>query len=577
MKLRNLVLIAVIVLSLLITASAFAQSTLPPCELFPDGTQPACIYVHLAPGETLIGDMSFKDLIIGPDEQPIAPAVHGWRSSYNPVATGHTVTYYFRNIKDTADPNVGVLYIYPDVSKIVTIPAARPETYDIPVTVTKKYIRGTLIVTCNIQTYTNENVNCGVSIDGVAQAVPLAPGQKGTYILDPGSHKVDVTLGGTQANLWSPATVSQTAYIYASATPRGVTATFLKAAQVTIAMNQPNVTADLYVDGFLVATQVPTYQLYLAPNKSHKLEAKNIVDTTANGVYTWRDGVAYGYYYPGTVKTTTISLTKQYLKGFVKITCVISNAATAPGAYCQPTIDGVDAQQIASGSSAQFTLDPGAHKVNVIVGPAAQWTTPKPVATTAYVYAGNTATVSAYLTAEAIPLPIEFSGTGQVVTDSINVPFAPARAIFTHQGSSNFIVWAHDSAGDRDLLVNIIGSYFGSNYLEGKKSYVFEIKADGAWTARIELPGRNDAINQGITGHGDTVTDLFMPTYTGSVAYRFTHNGSRNFIVWLRCGTYRDLVQNEIGPVTNEAIAYVTGGPCLWEITADGDWSITPK
>ncbi len=74
-----------------------------------------------------------------------------------------------------------------------------------------------------------------------------------------------------------------------------------------------------------------------------------------------------------------------------------------------------------------------------------------------------------------------FSGTGDFVS-SIFVP-GSKNYYFSHDGSSNFVVWLHTNSGD-ELLVNTIGSYSGSVRLECYDDLaIFEIKADGNWTA----------------------------------------------------------------------------------------------
>lgn len=175
------------------------------------------------------------------------------------------------------------------------------------------------------------------------------------------------------------------------------------------------------------------------------------------------------------------------------------------------------------------------------------------------------------------PQPIVLSGIGAKVTDPIMIPFGYARATFTHDGRSNFIVWAYQGS-DRDLVVNEIGAYTGSRFVAGKKETFFEIDADGTWSLRLEPLGYNQGIaTGGIQGRGDTVSDLFEPAKIGNIPYRFSHNGNSNFIVWLYCTGGNDLIQNEIGPVASEAVARFSKGPCFYEVQADGDWSIAPK
>lgn len=73
------------------------------------------------------------------------------------------------------------------------------------------------------------------------------------------------------------------------------------------------------------------------------------------------------------------------------------------------------------------------------------------------------------------------TGTGDCVTDSLKLE--SGAWLFTHDGSSNFIVRIYTTDG-RDSVVNEIGAYSGKKMLTipSKSFGLFEIKADGAWT-----------------------------------------------------------------------------------------------
>jgi len=176
-----------------------------------------------------------------------------------------------------------------------------------------------------------------------------------------------------------------------------------------------------------------------------------------------------------------------------------------------------------------------------------------------------------------LPEPVKLSGTGKVVTDKFIPPGSVSRVTFTHSGKRNFAVTVYDADGATDLLVNTIGNYQGQNVLFGKGERYFEIDADGPWTATIEATVRVDAPIVSLKGHGDTVSDAFDPPASGPVPYTFTHTGERNFAIILYCASGQDLVENEIGAVNDQAVVRFGDGPCLWQISADGDWSIAPK
>jgi hypothetical protein len=60
----------------------------------------------------------------------------------------------------------------------------------------------------------------------------------------------------------------------------------------------------------------------------------------------------------------------------------------------------------------------------------------------------------------------------------------------------------------------------------------------------------------------------------GVALFDFTHNGSRNFIVWLR-GASDDLLVNKIGGYRGTTMSGVLAGEFLLDIKADGAWTLT--
>ena len=80
------------------------------------------------------------------------------------------------------------------------------------------------------------------------------------------------------------------------------------------------------------------------------------------------------------------------------------------------------------------------------------------------------------------------SGKGDVVTGWFKGNGKRNVATFTNSGSSNFIVRIYDEYGDRDLLVNEIGSYNGQATFTTSSSsrYYFEVVSSGNWTISWE-------------------------------------------------------------------------------------------
>lgn len=180
-------------------------------------------------------------------------------------------------------------------------------------------------------------------------------------------------------------------------------------------------------------------------------------------------------------------------------------------------------------------------------------------------------------TATPLPEPVTLSGRGKVVTDSIVPPSAVNRILFTHKGRSNFIVHSYRDDGDEGFLANTIGNYTGQALLLSTTPLYFEIDADGAWTITIEPIFNVGDGPRSLAGKGDTISDGFDPAAERPIPYHFTHTGRRNFIVHLYCAGGDDYVVNEIGPVDGDVVVKFTDGPCVWEVQADGAWTLAPK
>jgi hypothetical protein len=242
------------------------------------------------------------------------------------------------------------------------------------------------------------------------------------------------------------------------------------------------------------------------------------------------------------------------------------NATAAPGAPNPAAAAPTEAPVVTAGP----TDTPAPTETPAPTDTPAPTNTPEPTATPA-------PTDTPEPTATPIP-PVVITGNGQTVTDKITLPYEISTVSFTHQGQRNFAVQLYTAESDQpELLVNTIGNYAGTRLLQGSSPIFFEITADGAWELTITRL-TEDAAAANAQGSGDWVTGVFIPAESGPVPYRFTHTGSRNFAVYLHCdGELPDLAQNEIGAVDNEAVIRFGDGPCLWEVQADGDWTIAPK
>lgn len=347
-----------------------------------------------------------------------------------------------KNIQST-DEGFGTLFVYADsVANVYTTAGQIRSTTVYP---RKTYIRGTLNLTCDIRnSIETDSLGCQVTIDEVPQEEVLAPGAKANYILDPGAHALSVAVVGDSAILWSPATRDVTATIYLGQTnyqrPR-----FDKNAHLTLTNSVPGVLVDYYVDGELVATQVESADLWVAPNKSHRLEANNFFDPAANGVYTYRDAVSSAYLYPGSERTVKFTLYKTYLLGFFDLTCTIDNLPPSDPPYCQTYVDGVPLAPVYSGTTSHFPLTPGAHEVHVVLGPEDAWLS-EPFDYTITIYAGRNYAKTAHYTlvdnypgtdsppAPPAPPPGPSSGNGTVIGVNMTTDVSTCRFALAGNG-----------------------------------------------------------------------------------------------------------------------------------------------
>lgn len=172
---------------------------------------------------------------------------------------------------------------------------------------------------------------------------------------------------------------------------------------------------------------------------------------------------------------------------------------------------------------------------------------------------------------------IVFSGTGDTVVE-VDFHDDPRIASLSHNGSSNFAVWALDSeGGNSDLLVNEIGSYDGRVLYNGsdrEEMAALEVSADGAWEITLEplsaaTPWETE--EDEFTGSGDDVVQLVW-TPEGLTTLSMTHDGSSNFAIWGYTSTSRDLLANEIGAYDGQTT--LTAGTLLLAVSADGGWTL---
>lgn len=216
--------------------------------------------------------------------------------------------------------------------------------------------------------------------------------------------------------------------------------------------------------------------------------------------------------------------------------------------------------------------------------------TPGPTPTTASAAPTVEPTTDPSPTAEPTPTPeptpafatIELSGTGDAVP-RFDIPEGiPAIATATHAGGANFAIITISETGDQnDLLVNAIGAYSGTvlfDEQDGQRSVAFEVTADGAWTITVKpvTEAREWDAATALTGARDDVVQI-NPPVTGLLTANVSHDGGSNFaIIGYGGGAFgQELLVNEIGTYSGEVL--IDDGTFLLEVTADGNWNITPS
>jgi hypothetical protein len=385
---RVFLVIGVILLSLFLGGAALAQ-TAPECS---QGEAPTgCIQIVLKPGQA-VGDFYVDGVLSASGQNP------GWLVLVPDVE--HTIE--IKNIQ-SSEQDFGTLFQYSDVPAF-TFRVDAGGTKVKTIWLTRSYIRGMLKLACDIKNAAStDHVSCRTTIDDAVQP-DVAAGQAASYALDPGNRHVRMEIVGEQASLFEPAFQDRTVKITAGPGFTSLRATFVKKGHLLLKLDQTGVVADFYVDGAQVAAQAATYEMWVSPNKNHRIEARQFADPAAGDTYTWRDARLSVSVRPGAERTVVFKLRKQYLKGFLVIKC---NIANLPGAYCSPVFSGAEQAVVAAGTSAQYTLEPGTYDVVVAPGPAGSWR-PASFTRRVTIRAGQAQTLTATFTAippTPTPLP----------------------------------------------------------------------------------------------------------------------------------------------------------------------------
>lgn len=172
------------------------------------------------------------------------------------------------------------------------------------------------------------------------------------------------------------------------------------------------------------------------------------------------------------------------------------------------------------------------------------------------------------------PQPILISGFGKFATNEVSVTFPIAVLEMYHGGSGHFSVKAFSDNG-QELLANEVGGFEGRAWLAAE-DYIFDISANGYWSISIE-PITTDLrlATHGFSGIGQDVSPIFNPP--SRKVWEFFHRGTGHFSIVAVCAGGRTLIANEIGAVSSSTVVEFDQGPCIFDVSADGEFGIKPR
>lgn len=171
----------------------------------------------------------------------------------------------------------------------------------------------------------------------------------------------------------------------------------------------------------------------------------------------------------------------------------------------------------------------------------------------------------------ATPEPplVQTSGKGDKVV-TFDAHGTPSVATFTHKGADNFAVVSYVGTERDDLLVNTIGAYVGTVYVNAGVD-TFEITADGNWTVDAK-PVTEAKLWHGLArykGRGDQVLIL---RNAANKSMQIDATGESNFaiVAYDINGERLDLLVNEIGAYSGEVLL-PDADRLVLQITGDGE------
>jgi len=358
---KRLLSLTLVVLLIFTAAPVPVQPVLaetPPCSQ--DGGPAGCIDLTLSPA-SLVGDVLV-------DGVPVAGQINTVRLSVAPN-TPHTIEV--NNFNDST-PGFNDLFNYnPASQKNVIVAAGKVRALTLKPGI--NYLKGYLKFTCDIRGLeTGQAVACQPNVDG-AGLPAVNPGETPSFAIANGDHTFHIDLVGPNADLWAPAALDVPIKIKGNVTTP-LRSTFNRKGQLVVNLKVPGIVGDLFIDGQPIGGQVPTASLFVAPGP-HTVEAKNIVDPAANGVYRWLDAILKSTVGTNQTRSVTLIPKKEFLLGFADVKCQINGFEAGRDVRCNLSVDGQGLGTLEAGQTQTFNLTPGDHTLNasVIGGNADLW------------------------------------------------------------------------------------------------------------------------------------------------------------------------------------------------------------
>lgn len=167
---------------------------------------------------------------------------------------------------------------------------------------------------------------------------------------------------------------------------------------------------------------------------------------------------------------------------------------------------------------------------------------------------------------------LKTSGRGDKVV-KLSPQDAPTYAKITGKGSGNFAIISYAGSEYSDLLVNDIGSYSGTVYIEAGVNRL-KVTSNGSWTIEVRpiTSAKHWNGTTALTGKGDGVVILTDGAF-GTTTIK--NKGKSNFavIAYSTDGEYLELLVNDIGSYNGEVLLPVADPMVLSIHCVGGTWS----